>query len=137
MAYGIGKSAALKVTAAAGTDLGTELTAYLTSIQPSFPVGTAQVTTMGDSDHEYLASIRDATLSCEGIYDPTPDAVLFGLRGGTAAPIRYFPQGTASGKIYFDGNAILTSYEPPANLDEAVTFAAEFQFTGAVTRGTV
>lgn len=137
MAYGVGKDSALQVTAVGGADRGTNLTAYLTSIQPSFPVATAQVTTMGDSDHEYLASIRDATLSCEGIYDPTPDAVLFALRGGTAAPIRYFPQGTATGKIYFDGSAILTSYEPPSNLDEAVTFAAEFQFTGAVTRGTV
>lgn len=136
MSFGLGNAAALKVTAVGGTAM-TDISAYLTSIDPSFDSATAQVTTLGDADHEYLASIKDATLSCEGIYDPTPDAILFALRAGTAAPTRYFPQGTASGKIYFDGSAILTQYTPPANLEEAVTFSAQFQFSGALTRGTV
>lgn len=136
MSYGIGKDAALKVTAVGGTAM-TDISAYLTSIDPSFDSDTAEVTTMGDSDREYLGSLKDASLSCEGIWDPTPDALLYALRAGTAAPTRYFPQGTASGKIYFDGNAILTQYTPPANLEEAVTFSAQFQFSGALTRGTV
>lgn len=136
MAYGAGKDSALKITAAGGADLGTNITAYLTSIDPSFSVDTAEVSTMGDSWREYIATLKDATLACEGIWDPTPGTVFFNLLGGTAAPIRYFPQGTASGKLYFDGSAILTEYTPPSDLEEAVTFSATFQFSGGVTYGT-
>ncbi len=135
MAAGIGKDAAFKITVA--TNLDQNIQAYLTQVSPSFPVDTAETTTMGDSDREFLSSLKSSTIGIEGIYDPTVDGYLFGLRGGTAAPVRYFPQGTASGKIYFEVNAILASYEAPANLDEAVTFSAEFQGSGAVTRGTV
>ena len=134
MAYGHGKDAALSVTKWTNND--TFLTAYLTSVDWSQSADTAEASTLGDSAKEYIPGMTDATASVEGIFDPTAGTLLGSMVGGTAAPFQYGPQGTASGKVKLSGSWICTGFSAPSSRDDAVTFGAEFQVTGAVTIGT-
>lgn len=136
MAYGHGKDAALSVTGAAHADNSTYITGYITSIDFSMSGDTAEVSTLGDSSKEYIAGMKDATASLEGIFDPAAGTLLANLVAGTAAPFAYYPQGTASGKTKYSGSWICTGYSNPSSRDDAVTYGAEFQVTGAITIGT-
>ena len=136
MAYGHGKDAALSVTGVGHANNSTYITAYLTSVDWSQSGDTAEVSTLGDAAKEYIAGMTDATASLEGVFDPAAGTLLATLVGGTAAPFAYYPQGTASGKTKFSGSWICTGYSNPSSRDDAVTFGAEFQVTGAVTIGT-
>ncbi len=46
------------------------------------------------------------------------------------------PEGSTSTYVKYTGEAILTSYEKSGAIGDVVTYSAEFQVTGAVTRGT-
>lgn len=135
MASGHGKDFAFKVDNENGTL--TELTAYLTSCSFTRNGETADVTTMGDASREFIRGLMDATVDIEGIWDPTPDNLLVNVVDAGTLSIEVYPQGTASGKVKYTGDALCTSYNIPGNLDGAVTFSASFQWSGAVTAGTV
>jgi len=137
MAVGAGKDAAFKITNATGALV--ELTTYLTSITaPSIDAQVAEVSTLGDSYKEYIRTQVDpGSISMDGIFDTLPGTLLFNLGTAAAGAFEYFPQGTASGKQKWSGSALLTSYEAPSGIDDAVTFSAEFQVTGAITVATV
>src|SRR5262245_5679161 len=100
------------------------------------PVDEIDVTTLGNTERQFILGFKSAELSGEGVWDPSADVVLFSQRGGTASPIRYSPQGTASGKIYYSGTAILKDYSPPTDVEAAVTFSFEYRITNGLTRGT-
>ena len=100
-------------------------------------VETAEVTTLGDDDKVYVTGLRDRTISIEGKWDGTVDGYLSGLLGGTPRVWKVFPAGSAAGRPYYSGSAILTSYEVTSEVGDAIGFSAEFQNSGAVTRGTV
>ena len=135
MAYGASMDAALKIDSVLGAL--TDVTAYLTSVDFKQSGNTIQTTTFGDSWQEYMRGQADLTFSIEGIFDPVMGTLLFNLGTASAGAWNYYPQGTASGKQVYGGSALLTSYSAPGSLDEAVTFAAEFQATGGGTVGTV
>jgi predicted secreted protein len=134
MAFNHGSKASFQVND--GTSLR-DLSSYLTSV--SFPqtVDTAEVSTLGATSKSYIVGLKDATISIEGIYDPTADGYLNTIAGlTTATAFEYYPNGTPVGstKPKFSGNCILTSYEVSAPVDGAASFTAEFQVSGAVTR---
>lgn len=118
-------------------DTSRNLTSYMNKTTLPRSVDTAEASTFGDDDKVYVAGLRDATLSMEGIHDITVDGYLTGLLGGTPRQWKFFPEGSATGNVYFIGSAILTSYEPNADLGDVVGISAEFQVSGAITRGTV
>ena len=132
MADGASKDEILKIDAA-GTL--TDVSAYLTSLTFNGPNGNViQTTTFGDTFHTYIRGLADLTFSIEGIYDPYMGTLLFAL--GTAASTsswEFYPQGTASGKLRYGGECLLTSASIPGSLDEAVTYAAEFQVSAGGT----
>jgi hypothetical protein len=109
---------------------------YLTSV--SFPkaIDTAEVTTLGDTAKEYIVGLVDATISAEGIYDPTLDGYIANIVTAGSAAFEYSPQGTTAGNVKYSGTAILTSYEVATAVDGAGTVSLELQVTGAVTKGT-
>ncbi len=137
MAYGAGKDAAFAITNATGTL--THITAYITSITaPSIDAQIAEVSTLGDSYKEYIRTQVDpGKISAEGIYDPLMGTLLFNLGTAAAGAFEFYPQGTASGKMKVSGSALLTSHETPAGIDDAVTWKADWQVTGAITMATV
>lgn len=139
MAFTHGKNAVFKIDNAAGT-LQT-LTAYVDSIDFNNTVDTAESTTMGAEAKTYLSGQSDATLSIAGKYDSTaatgPDVVLNGLVGlETTSTFEIGPEGSTAGKIKYTGESFLTGYTVSAPVGDVVSFTADFQVTGAITKTT-
>lgn len=130
-----GKVAQFWVTDSGGTER--ELTSYVNKVSLPRQVDTAEASTFGDDDKVYVAGLRDATLSFEGMSDITVDGYLTGLLGGTPRAWAFCPQGSVTGNVKYSGSAILTSFEDSADLGDVTGFSAEMQCSGAITRGTV
>lgn len=127
-----GKAAEFYLTDSGGTERN--LTTYLRNVSMPRQVDTAEASTFGDDDKVYVAGLRDATISMEGLFDATVDGYYTGLLGGTPRAWAYFPLGSATNNPKFVGSMILTSYEPAADLGDVVGFSAEGQVSGAITR---
>ena len=130
-----GKSTVFKVDNAAGslTDISNTLT------DVSFPqsVDTAETSSFGSSAKAYVVGLSDSTLSVSGNFDATVDAHLAAVLGQAASlSFEYGPEGSTAGFVKYTGESILTSYEKSGAIGDVVTYSAEFQVTGAITRGT-
>ena len=129
-----GKSTVFKVDNAAGslTDISNTLT------DVSFPqsVDTAETSAFGSSAKSYVVGLTDATLSVSGNFDATVDAHLAAIVGkADSVSFEYGPEGSTAGFVKYTGEALLTSYEKSGAIGDVVTYSAEFQVTGAITRG--
>lgn len=130
-----GKSTTFKIDDSGGTlrDISNTLT------DVSFPqsVDTAETSSFGDSAKTYIVGLTDGTLSVSGNFDATVDGYIAGTIGfATPLEFEYGPEGSTSGYVKYSGTAILTSYEKSGAIGDVVTYSAEYQITGAVTRGT-
>lgn len=129
-----GKSADFRIDNSGGSL--TDISAYCDSVDFPITADTAEVTTFGDSSKEYVVGLKDATISISGSWDATADAVLAAIVGGAAGSFQYGPAGSTATNIKYTGECICTSYQVNAPVGDKVTFSAEFQVTGNVTRGT-
>lgn len=105
----------------------------------SFPreVETLETTSFGSTNRSYVVGFQDATISIEGSFDATVDGYLAGVVGSeTSLSFEYGPEGSTNGFVKFTGECYLTSYEVSGGVGDIVAFTAEFQVTGAITRGT-
>ena len=130
-----GKSTVFKVDNSGGTL--TDISNTLTDV--SFPqsVDTAETSAFGDSAKTYIVGLTDSTISISGNFDATVDAHLAGILGQSASvSLEYGPEGSTNGLVKYNGECYLTSYEKSGAIGDVVSFSAEFQVTGAVTRGT-
>jgi hypothetical protein len=130
-----GKSTVFKVDNAAGTL--TNISDTLTDV--SFPqsVDTAETSAFGSSAKSYVVGLSDSTLSVSGNFDATVDAHLAAVLGQSASlSFEYGPEGSTNGFVKYTGECYLTSYEKSGAIGDVVTYSAEFQVTGAITRGT-
>lgn len=130
-----GKSTVFKVDNSGGTL--TDISNSLTDV--SFPqsVDTAETSAFGSSAKTYVVGLTDATISISGMFDATVDAHLNGILGQAATvSFEYGPEGSTSPNVKYTGEAILTSYEKSGSIGDMVSYSAEFQVSGAVTRGT-
>ena len=139
MAVGHGKGATFKIDSAAGS-LQT-LTAYVDSITESFSVDMAETTTMGAEAKTYVSGQSDSTFSISGKWDSTaltgPDVTLQGLIGlETTSTFEIGPEGSAAGKVKYTGECFMTGYSVSIPVGDVVSFTADFQVSGAVTRTT-
>jgi len=130
-----GKSTVFKVDNNAGslTDISNTLT------DVSFPqsVDTAETSAFGSSAKSYVVGLSDATLSVSGNFDATVDAHLAAIVGkADSVSFEYGPEGSTAGYVKYTGEALLTSYEKSGAIGDVVSYSAEFQVTGAITRGT-
>tara|TARA_Y100000004_G_scaffold139772_1_gene158743 strand:+ start:98 stop:505 length:408 start_codon:yes stop_codon:yes gene_type:complete len=103
----------------------------------SFPqtIDTAETTAFGSSNKSYIVGLKDTTISVSGIWDATVDGYLSGTEPASRTFI-YGPAGSTSGNVKYTGEAILTNYSQSNPVGDVVTFSADFQVTGAVTRTT-
>jgi len=102
----------------------------------SFPrsVDTAEVTTYGDNDRNYIAGLRGASISVTGIWASTYENLIAPLLGSTAASAFVFsPGSTAATNRKETGNAFITGYEVGAPVGDKVSMKIDFMVTGAVT----
>lgn len=129
-----GKSTVFKVDNNAGslTDISNTLT------DVSFPqsVDTAETSAFGSSAKSYIVGLTDSTLSISGNFDATVDAHLAAIVGkADSVSFEYGPEGSTATYVKYTGEALLTSYEKSGAIGDVVTYSAEFQVTGAITRG--
>jgi predicted secreted protein len=142
MAFRHGKNAVLKLDNSAGTLV--DLSAYLDEISMPRSIETGETTTFGStgSAKTYVTGLSDATISLGGKFDSTADAhfsgILTALLAGTidSVSFEYGKEGSTAGRVKYSGEALLTSYEVSSPVADIVTFSAELQVTGAITRGT-
>jgi len=130
-----GKSTVFKVDNNAGTL--TDISNTLTDV--SFPqsVDTAETSAFGASAKSYIVGLTDATISVSGNFDATVDAHLAAIVGkADSVSFEYGPEGSTASMVKYTGEALLTSYEKSGAVGDVVSYSAEFQVTGAVTRGT-
>lgn len=140
MAFVHGKDSVFKIDDSGGT-LRT-LSTYVDEVS-GLPGerGLSEVTAMGDGGVKNIPGLHNGQFSISGHYDSTattgPDAVLASLMSATAtASFEYGPEGGANGKIKYYGECWMTKYEVNSEVAEKVSFSADFQVDGTVTRGT-
>jgi len=130
-----GKSTVFKVDNAAGSL--TDISNTLTDVGFPQSVDTAETSTFGSSAKSYVVGLTDSTLSVSGNFDATVDAHLAGILGQSASvSFEYGPEGSTAGFVKYTGEALMTSYEKSGAIGDVVSYSAEFQVTGAITRGT-
>ena len=130
-----GKSTVFKVDNSGGTL--TDISNTLTDVGFPQTVDTAETSTFGSSAKSYVVGLTDSSLSIAGNFDATVDAHLAGILGQSASvSFEYGPEGSTAGYVKYTGEAYLTSYEKSGAIGDVVSYSAEFQVTGAITRGT-
>jgi hypothetical protein len=130
-----GKSTVFKVDNAAGSL--TDISNTLTDVGFPQTVDTAETSTFGSSAKSYVVGLTDSSLSISGNFDATVDTHLAGILGQSASvSFEYGPEGSTAGFVKYTGEALMTSYEKSGAIGDVVSYSAEFQVTGAITRGT-
>jgi hypothetical protein len=130
-----GKSTVFKVDNSGGTL--TDISNTLTDVGFPQSVDTAETSTFGSSAKSYVVGLTDSTLSISGNFDATVDAHLAAVLGQAATlSFEYGPEGSTAGFVKYTGECILTSYEKSGAIGDVVSYSAEFQVSGAITRGT-
>tara|TARA_R110000787_G_scaffold100231_3_gene205120 strand:- start:1195 stop:1602 length:408 start_codon:yes stop_codon:yes gene_type:complete len=98
-------------------------------------IDTAETTAFGASAKSYIVGLKDSTFSVSGLWDATVDGYLAGTEPASRSFI-YGPAGSTSGYVKYSGEAIMTNYSTSNPVGDVVTYSADLQVTGAVTRGT-
>ena len=103
----------------------------------SFPqtIDTAETTAFGSSNKSYIVGLKDTTISVSGIWEATVDGYLSGTEPASRSFI-FGPAGSTGGNVKYTGECILTNYSQSNPVGDVVSFTADFQVTGSVTRGT-
>lgn len=133
MAFSHGKDFQVQLGSAGSPAVLVDISAYCTSC--SFPreKETAETSAFSDASKSRVAGLVDGSFSLEGIFDPTIDAQLEGLLEYTGIDLDFQIDPQVGGPSY-DGHCICTSYEITGSVGDAVTWSAEFEITGDVTR---
>ena len=135
MAFVHGKSSVYKLDNASGSL--TDISAFVNNVDFPETADVAETSVLGASNKTYIVGLKDATISLSGLFDATADAIFGAVVGQTATlSFEYSPEGTASGKIKYTGECILTNYAMSSPVGDVVAYSADLQVSGAVTRGT-
>jgi predicted secreted protein len=141
MAFVHGKKSVFKIDNSAGSL--TDISAFCEEVSLSRSIETAEVTTFGDDSKEYITGLSDATISISGKFDAGTasaiDPILSGVLGAASTvswAYRVNSASTSSTNPEYQGEGILTSYEVSGAVGDAVTFSAEIQCSGTITRAT-
>ena len=124
-----GKSTAFTMDDAGGTVRN--IANALDNVDFPQSVETGETTAFGASSKSYIVGLTDATLSISGRWDATVDGYLT----GTEPASRSFVYTPGTGVAY-SGECIKTGYSTANPVADVVTFSADFQVTGNVTRTT-
>ena len=137
MAFTHGKDSVFKLDNASGSL--TDISSYVNNVDFPESADVSETTTLGSAGNSktYISGLKDSSISLSCLCDATAHAI-FGAVVGQSATLsyEYSPEGTASGKIKYTGEAILTSYAISSPVGDAVGYSADLQVSGAVTRGT-
>ena len=132
MAFSHGKSAVIYTN-------GYNLTGYLKQFSASGSADVAETTVFGAQSKSYIAGQKDASLSAEGLFDGSADAVdqvLNAALGASSDSIwTWFPAGAAAvGDDGYGFSAIETGYEISSPVGDVVSVTAEAQSNTGLER---
>lgn len=128
-----GKSSYLKASITGST---VTLSSGLDEISWDRTVDTAEVTTFGDGDKNFLPGLRDSSFSLNGHWASTYELLIDGWLGSSSlVTITYGPQGNTTGFPKRTQSAIMTSLGVSNPVGDKVSMSIAFQGTGAVSTG--
>ena len=133
MAFVHGKSGYVNLDDTGGT--ARDITAYCDSVDFPETIETAETTAFGATSKSYIVGLRDSTISISGKWDATLDGYMIGTEPASRTWI-FGPAGSTGGNVKYTGEAILTNYSVSTSVGDVVTFSADLQVTGNVTRTT-
>ena len=100
----------------------------------------AEVTALGDSGRNWIPSLQNAVITLAGIYSDSaqgPDSVLGVLVHHTAASTFFYgPQGNTDNTTGYAGAGFVRTFTNGSRIGESVTWRAEIQVSGTITRST-
>lgn len=104
---------------------GYNITGYLNKIDTPYQADTAETSVFGNADKSFIAGMKNATLSGEGLFDGDADAVdeqLDTILSGSniTNSIMWFPAGNTLGNIGYGMEMIQTAYAVMGTKDDAV-----------------
>ena len=135
MAFVHGKDSVFKLDNSGGSL--TDISSYVNNVDFPETADVAETSVLGASNKTYIVGLKDATIGLTGFFDATADAIFGAVIGQSATlSFEYSPEGTASGKIKYTGECILTNYALSSPVGDAVAYSCDLQVSGAVTRGT-
>lgn len=141
MAFIHGKSSKFSIDNSGGSLV--DLSAYIEQVSLSRSIETADVTQFGNNAKQYIVGLTDASVSFSGKFDAagasTVDAVLAGILGQSATVSWEYQPNSATVSATnpkYTGEGIVTSYEVSGSVGDTVSYSAQVQATGAITRAT-
>jgi len=135
MAFVHGKYSVFKLDNDSGTL--TDISSYVNNVDFPQTADIAETSVLGATNKTYIVGLKDATISVTGLWDSTVDGIFGAVIGQSATlSFEYSPEGTAGGTVLYSGEAICTGYTKNSPVADVVSYTAELQVTGAVTRGT-
>ncbi len=110
---------------------GYDLSGFLKQFSVSAKADAHEASTFGDTAKDYIAGLKDATLSAEGVYDGATgaiDAILEAALGDDSSIWTYFPQGeSAVGDDGYGFDAVTTGYEVSTPVNDVAVISTEAQ----------
>ena len=115
----------------------TDISSYVNNVDCPETADVAETSALGSSNKSFVVGLKDATIGLTGLWDSTADAIFGAVVGQSdTLSFEYSPEGTASGKVKYTGEAIMTNYSISSPVGDVVGYSADLQVSGAVTRGT-
>lgn len=109
---------------------GYDLSTYLNRIGASGMAEVANTTTFGASDKTYIPGLKDATISLEGLFEPTTgaeNAVLNTALGVASGIVTFYPAGDAITNSGYGASGVEISYDIDIPVDDVVSVSADVQ----------
>lgn len=131
--------------ATSGNQAGTalyDISSGLNSVDMPRTADEVDVTTFGAGDFRaFLAGFQNATVRLAGFWDD--DATIgenffhtWSAAGTEQRTFRFAPSGSAAGKPYYQGTALILGFSINGAVQNAVAFNSDLRVTGSVIRGT-
>jgi hypothetical protein len=97
----------------------------------------ADVSTFTLEDEAYIAGLRGADLSIDGLFEPTEDNLIEGIYETSDRTLTfvYGPSGNSVGSKYLTAVALITDYNISGSVGDVVQAILKLKITGAVTLG--
>ena len=117
--------------------VGSNAIAEIRSFSIDQQADTLDDTTMGDTARTFKSSLTTYTGTVDVLWDETDTTGQGALTIGAEVTLNLYPEGDASGDVYYTGSAIVTGRTINSSYDGLVEMSISVQGNGALTQTTV
>lgn len=117
--------------------VGSNAIAEIRSFSIEEQADTLEDTTMGDVARTFKSSLTTYTGTVDVLWDETDTTGQGALTIGAEVTLNLYPEGDASGDVYYTGSAIVTGRTINSSYDGLVEMSISVQGNGALTQTTV